>query len=151
MNIRFAEEADTQAVFGMYESYSGKELEKIGLRYDAEILKRTVAELIKNRSVLVGTNEPGAIIAAVAGAVGQGPFSEDVFFNSLLLYVKPEHRNKTVQFIDSVIELLRENYPMITKIIIANPACSPNGMNRFYKMNGFKEIETHFVRAVKRG
>lgn len=147
MKIEFAEPNETLLVFEMFSDFSGEELNKLGMEFDRQKLMSQVKDMIKKKSVLVG-KDAFKIIGAVAGILWPCGFSSDVFFNASLFYIHPDSRHKTVAFIKELMEFLK--CTPATQLVISNPAYSPDGLNRFYHMQGFQKLETHWIKKIER-
>lgn len=147
MKLRFAEPKEITAIYRMYSDYQGVEMASIGLKFDAVRLMQEVEDMVKSKAVLVGESD-GKMIGAVAGYLIPSGCTPDVFFQTKFFYVCPEYRHKTPQFIRELMEFLKST--PATKLIIASPSYAPEGLNRFFKINGGVEVERHFMWPVER-
>jgi hypothetical protein len=62
----------------------------------------------------------------------------------MFFYVKPDFRSLTGKFIKETEGILVSME--VKQIVISNPAGNQHG--RFYQMNGFRELETHYIKEV---
>ena len=149
MDIRLAEEKDLPAIYELgFDSYSAEVVASYGSIIDKEKARKIADTLVKNKTVFVAIIE-GSIGGAMLGTITQSGFDSEIIYNSMFFFLKPEYRKFSKQFIDYVSEILKNT--TVTRFVIGNPEFNHGAeMDRFYSMIGFRKLETHYIREVKK-
>jgi hypothetical protein len=81
------------------------------------------------------------------GTITPSIFSDDLIYGSLFFFMVKGYRNLANNFISQISGMLKQK--KITRIIIGNPEFNhPEKMDRFYKLLGFRRLETHYIRSL---
>lgn len=102
-------------------------------------------ELAKDHCFLL--IEDGSLVGILGGAVINGLMSNDLVFQEVIFYIKPEYRKlskKLIKFMEEYlkirgINLMAMNAPSTDDIDI---------IGRFYNINGFKELERIYLKRL---
>jgi GNAT superfamily N-acetyltransferase len=148
VKIELAQPEDTIAVFDMFSSYNGEDLERLGMKFSRETLMENVQKMIGAGMVMVARDKDNMTFGAVAGFITNCDFSDELIFNAKLFYVHPDWRGKTILLINRLIDLLKTG--LADHLVISSPAWSGEPMNRFYHIQGFKKLESHFIKKIER-
>ena len=149
MDIRLAEEKDLESIYKLgFESYSAEMVSSYGSIINKDKARRIAETMVKNKSVFVAIIEK-EVAGAMLGTFTESGFDDEIIYNSMFFFMKPEYRKFSKQFINDINEVLK--LTTTTRFVIGNPEFN-NGpeMERFYSMIGFKKIESHYIREVKR-
>ena len=140
--IRFATEKDRVA------------LEKIGQRYSNEtILGKLTHEQMTGlidicllSGVVLLAERNGEVVGIIAGRFIDG-FSMGLFFEEVLWYVHPESRGLGIMLFKRLLKVCEERG---CKGIAMWAYCNEylEGVDKFYKRTGFKEIERKYYKTI---
>lgn len=146
MRVRLAEEKDVKDVMDLFTEYANEGLGEYNITLDTARAEKIVRSSIDRKCGFV-LIEDDKIVGGMAGYIVESFFSDDVFMQSIFFYIKKPYRSKAALFIKSLEIILRAT--KVTKFIIANIETN-NGekLERFYKMLGFKKLETHYIKGV---
>ena len=143
MILRIANDKDLKILCDMIDNYHGEF--SYGIILDNEKLKTSLFTTFKGQVIVGIVNEE--IIGFIAYLITQSFFTTQKIFVAMLFYIHPTKRKYTTQFMDSLNDFLKGKD--ITHIVFSSPASEVfDKMNRFYRMQGYKELERHFQKAV---
>jgi hypothetical protein len=151
MVLRLATEEDLPKIYDLgFENYSDKALAAYNTIIDREKVKAAVLSLVKSNTVYVaiqGMEEKEEIIGVMIGTLTQTLFSNDLIYSSMFFFMDERFRKYAEGFIKQLEIELRKN--KVSKLIIGNPELNnADKMERFYKIMGYKKLETHYMRDL---
>lgn len=142
MIIKFAQPEDLSDIDDLCRSYHSADVSS-----DTAKIIESMHAMIKLNSVLACVVN-GKIVGCMAGHFFPSQFSQEVFFVSIFLYFRDGFRQHTGDFIKQVIEVLKTTHA--NRFVTAVPHFQDQEkMGRFYKMKGFRLLETHWVLDLK--
>lgn len=145
IELRMANPNDLETIESLYEDFTG---ENMNVVLDKAIVKQSIIRMIKDAAIILASVED-EVIGFVAGYIQNCHFSNDVMFSLMYFYIKEEHRKHSAGFLKVLEELLKKNTPA-TKFVVSSPAFTDSDkLDRFYKINGFKILETHFYKDIR--
>jgi hypothetical protein len=150
MIIRLAEDKDLQAIYDLgFDSYSAEAVRNYDTVINKEKAKDSVANLVKNKTVFVATDNE-KIIGVMVGMISDCIFSNDLIYSTLFFFMADRYRHLAKDFLQALETILK--YAHVTKFVISNPELNHGGkIERFYLMNGFKRLEVHMIKNIKAG
>lgn len=132
--IRLADPSDLPDIFLLVDAYDGP------VAHDKKITKNNLREIVYSKGVFLGVYND-KVIGGVAGFIYPSLFNEEFNYNAMFLFILPEYRRFTKAFITEIeLALLGTR---ATKLTFGFPSNEPK-MNRFIRMLGYKELETHY-------
>ena len=139
--IHMAVPDDLPAIFALVDTYCED------MDIDRVITKNSLREMLYVKGVLL-VEYNGDLIGGIAGYTLPGMFNRDLFFSVMFFYIIKDYRFLTKSIIKEL-ELVLLTTP-VTKICFgvlgSNTA---KKMQRFYRMMGYSELETHMVKDIK--
>lgn len=142
MIARFAQPDDFHLTERFFSEYQAE-----GNDGDLSLIKNHVQHIIGVQSaIVVELDEAGTVIGTMAGHF-LNPFSEKrrVFF-VMFFFISKDFRKNIRKFIQVCTNLLRGR---ADSIVIASPFSEySEKRDRFYRLMGFKPVETHFMKAI---
>lgn len=141
ITIRVAQPNDLPEVFRLVDSVDSEEFI---FEINRDKLKNSLRELIYVRGALFGECN-GQVIGGVAGYALPCMFTDEMLYCCMFLYVKKEFRHLTKKFIQELeLTLLPTNAKRLTFGVPEGQ--SSDLMQRFFKMMGYKKLETHYYK-----
>lgn len=140
--VHLAEPLDLISVYALVDEYAD------GVDIDRNKTKNALREMVYANGVLLFEYN-NFVVGGVAGYVMPSMFTDDSFFMSMFFYVRKEYRNLTKQCIKELELCILPS--RITKLIfgvLALDNIKYNKQKRYFKMLGYKELETHFYKDV---
>ena len=117
------------------------------MEIDRVIAKNSLREMLYVKGVLL-VEYNDTLIGGVAGYTLPGMFTDDLFFSVMFFYIIKEHRHLTKNIIKELeLVLLTTQVTKICFGVIGNSTAKK--MQRFYRMMGYSELETHMVKDIK--
>jgi hypothetical protein len=110
-------------------------------------IETSLVDMIKKGNVLLAIDN-NKTIGGAAGWVLPCGFNNDLMFMAMFFYIKKEYRRYTVIALREIEKFLSKTD--CTKIVFSSPnvECYQE-YNRFYRMQGYKELETHFAKTIR--
>lgn len=106
---------------------------------------KQIANLIDNNSAIV-VEYNGELIGGMAGYISKTITGEESVYMVMFFYVVRRFRRKIRRILKAIMAFLKGK---VQQIIIASPYTEDSAKrDRFYKIMGFKPLETHFVRSL---
>lgn len=146
LKAEFAEPWELREILGIYKDYEPEKLNEEQIVLHHEHIKRAVILMIGMKGVILMKLE-GVIVGAICGYYIPCQFTADVFFHTMILYIKEEARRFTGRFIKLVREILKQT--VATKFVVGCMAFkSGERLERFWSMLGFKTMEKHLYMEI---
>lgn len=148
LEVTMAKSEDQAIIEALYKDFSGEHMAEIAV-LDKAIVSESIKRMIKDGALILG-NISGKTIGFVAGYFQNCHFSNDVMFSLMYFYVHEKYRTYSSTFLKVIEELLKVN-TNATKFVVSSPAfLSHEKLDKFYRINGFKLLETHFYKDIIR-
>lgn len=143
--MRMASIIDMDTIESLYEDYTGEHMNIAVL--DKDIVRESISRMIADGALIIASVD-NTDIGFVAGYMQKCLFSKDVMFSLMYFFVKEEHRNHSAGLLKVLEALLKKNTEA-TKLVVSSPAFGGNEkLDRWYTMQGFKPLETHFFKEL---
>lgn len=148
MQLRAATKDDVKPLSGFVTEWVVYQLLCAGFTFDEEIFKQHLQALIDAQNVLV-IEVDNKIVGGIGGRIVQSFYTKDIIFDVMTMYIDPDYRKYTPEIFLALEKILM--LTTVTKLIIANPEFKDSGKHgRFYKMKGFRSLQTSFIKDIKR-
>lgn len=150
VNIRNAVIEDKPQIIELIISFYKESLRDFGVRFDLETLYETVQNFIDNQIGIVAEKE-GIIVGVIGGMVTPSMFDKSQKIGQeSVWYVDPEERKGSIGF--RLIkafeeECIKRGANAIIMIHMSN--LYPEALDRLYRMNGFRLMESNYIKGVK--
>lgn len=145
MNIRAAVKSDIEVLSSFVNEWAIYQLLCVGFKFDPDIFKKHLEQIIMTNSVLV-IEEEGVVVGGIGGRIVGSFYSNDIIFDVMTMYIDPEHRHLTGKVMESLEKIL--SMTTVTKIVLANPVYMSKH-NRYYKMKGYRSLQSNYVKDIK--
>lgn len=137
--LKLADASDLPDIFKLVDAYDGP------LPYDKKLTKNNLRDIVYFKGALLGLYND-QVIGGVAGYVLPSLFKDELTFCVMFLFIMPEYRRMTKQFIQEVeLSLLGTK---VNKIVFGFPSQEADKaaakMKRFIRILGYKELEVHY-------
>lgn len=147
VELRMAKPEDLTVIECLYADFTGEHMRIAVL--DKAIVKESIKRMICDQALMLATvkDQP---IGFIAGYFQNCHFSNDVMFSMMYFFLQEDYRQHSAGLLKVVEELLKKN-TVATKFVVSSPAFEGSDkLDRWYKMQGFSTLETHFYRDIIR-
>lgn len=141
MIIKFAQGPDLHEIASMFWDY------KAQIDYQPEKILSSLKNMIAQNAVVVAlVNDK--IVGLAGGYFVESMFNGDYYFVAMFFFFVESHRHYAKEFLSRIEEVLA--ITTANKFIISSPGFKDHEkMDRFYRMNGFDLLETHYCKSIK--
>lgn len=147
MEIIIAQEKDLPEIIKLYEDYNGENMGEYKKSFNKEKVYQAVVNMITKNGIVLLAKIDDKIIGAVVGCINTCLFTDDIIFVSMFFYMKKKYGGYAKEFIKEISVFIKKY--SVNKLVFASPMFdNSEKYNRFYKMLGFKVLETHFVKEI---
>lgn len=150
VNIRKAISEDKPQVIELIIQFYKESLRDFGVRFDLETLYETVQNFIDNQIGIVAEKE-GKIVGIIGGMIAPSMFdkSQKIGQESVWYVTQEERKGRTgIKLIKAFEEeCIKRGANAIIMIHMAN--LYPEILDRLYRMNGFRLMESNYIKGVK--
>lgn len=140
--VNLATTLDLMSIYALVDDYCDN------IAIDRYKTKNSIRDMVyMNGALLFDYN--GFVIGGTSGYLMPSMFTDDSFFMSMFFYIRKEYRHLTKQCIKELELCVLPS--KVTKLIFGVMAFNnPNyeKQKRFFRMLGYKELETHFYKDV---
>lgn len=137
-DYRVATVSDEAGLKALFDRYNGE-----GYAEDKPAMIRATMYLTEFHLTIVMTHE-GRIVGGISGAITPWMFRpRELIFQEYFMYVMPEHRRYSKAFIDEAECICRSRGVKYMAL-----AGRDKIIDRFYKMQGYEFLESHYIKKV---
>ena len=150
MRIREGELTDVDDLIPIFQRFVDNELKGYPIKFQVDKAVKTITELTNNHLTIVMEIEDAVhpdvykIVGAMSGMVVNSLMGEEIVYQEIFFYILDEYRNHSVEFLRTVKQLAK--CKGIDKIVVG--AFQNEKLGKFYLMNGFKFLETHYYQEL---
>ena len=136
--LKVAEPSDLFDLYRLVDTY------ELGIEIDRDRVKNSLREMLYIHGVMLAEYN-GVVIGGLAGYAIPSMLNDEIIYACMFLYVKKEYRHLTREFIK---EFELTLLPTKAKRVTFAALHTPDGkkLQRFFRMLGYQEIETHFAK-----
>jgi len=146
IEVKLASESVSKVINELVDSYDKKEFIAPNILLDKEIVRKTIHNLVQSKGVYLGV-KGSEVFGLIAGIYVPNILSKDKMFHCLFIYLKKGYRTLTKKFLRMVEDKLRQRkYTVITLSHLEDH--DGEKMDRYYKMLGYRKIESHYLRGL---
>ncbi len=114
-----------------------------GIEFKPDKVIKTVNALIKQHLMVV--IDDNGIQGGIGGLITEGMFSEGLFFQELMLYVRDSHRAQTIELLKFTEDICKTRG--VTAAVFGQFSNS-KVIERFYRRQGYEYLETHYIKRL---
>lgn len=149
MRVRYAKPTDLNAMIKLVkEFFAANSFEHFGFSIDIASIERLVDIITKKHLMLILEASDKKIVGGVGGLTVPFLFNDNnTVFQELFFYIKIGFRRYSHLL---MAELKKECKALKLDMMIMGYPCNGKAdkLERFYKIKGFKKLETHFIARV---
>ena len=136
---------DFSDVLNLIEEFHKESVEEYGLRCERSQLEKAVQDNKANGLVL---EMDGKIVGLIAGKVVDYPLQTTKIFQETIWFVSKNYRRYGLMLLKEL-EKRCKSQGIGMVIMVALGSSMKDKLDRVYKMMGYRELETHYIRVIE--
>jgi len=145
MEIREGKKEDFPRVGMLLEECHKEAVEVFGLKYSKELVQLAMEEHYKQAIVLVADGE---VVGVIAGKIVNYPLQNGLMFQEMIWYVTKKYRTYGVKLLRALEAKCKAEGIQIL-IMVAGGATMKKKLDQLYKIMGYQELETHYIKVIE--
>ena len=144
MTFRKAKISDIGLIVPMFVSFIETNMKSMIINFDIDVATQAMINLIHLHLVVVMEID-GKVFGGIGGLIITPSTSSEKIFQELFFYVHPDHRDKTLLLLKATEGICKQHE--VKRIVIGSFGES-KALDRWYRMKGYRLLETHFTKEV---
>ena len=145
MTIRQCVPDDFPMAAKLLREFHEESMREYGLKIDEDIMNRVMRENYKHALVMVVDNE---VVGVIAGKVVEYPLQKDKIFQEMVWYVSKDYRRHGMKLLKALEQKCKEQGIRML-IMVAMGNSMKEKLDKIYKMMGYAELETHYIKVIE--
>jgi len=145
MEIRECRETDFPGISVLIDKFHKEAIEMYGLRCNKETMEKAIRKHYGHAMVLIADGE---VVGLMAGHIVDYPLENRKIFQELIWYVSKKYRTHGVRLLRAIEKQCKDKGIQMI-IMVAMGSSMKEKLDRIYKIMGYKELETHYIKVME--
>jgi len=144
MTIRPCETQDFESLKKLLQEFHEEALNEYGLKCEKTNMENAIKQNYENAIVLVIDNE---VVGVIAGKTVDYPLQEKQIFQEMIWFVSKKYRMHGIKLLRALEAHCKERGIQMI-IMVALGSSMKEKLDRVYKIMGYNELETHYIKVM---